>query len=60
MSEPHEPRRSETDRTITELGRGKAERAVLGRNPYGSMGRIILGAALFVIVFGTLFYFLQR
>lgn len=48
-----------TDETLTELGRGKAERVVLGNNPYGSMARIVLGVMLFVVVFGTVFYFAQ-
>ena len=61
MTEPLEPRpRAETDRTISELNRGKAERVVLGKNPDGSMIRIILAVVLFVLVFGSIFYFLQR
>lgn len=62
MSNPLDPpdRRSETDRTITDLNRGEAERLVLGKNPYASMLRIVLAVVLFVVVFGSLFYFLQR
>lgn len=61
MTEPLEPRpRAETDRTISELNRGKAERVVLGKNPYGSMIRIVLAVVLFVLVFGSIFYFLRR
>lgn len=51
--------RPETDEAVTELGRGKAERAVLGNNPYGSMMRIVVAIGLFVIIFGTIFYFAQ-
>ncbi len=55
-SDPQRPR-PETDEVIVERGRGTAERAALGNNPYGSMVRIILGVILFVAVFGTIFYF---
>ena len=44
---------------MTELGRGKAERAVLGSNPSGSMMRIVVAIGLFIIIFGTIFYFAQ-
>lgn len=61
MSDPHDPpeRRSETDRTITELNQGKAERVVLGKSPLGTIARIVAAAALFILVFGTVFYFAQ-
>lgn len=52
--------RSETDEAITELGRGKAERVALGNNPYGSVLRIVAFAVLFIVVFGSVFYFSQR
>lgn len=52
--------RSETDETLTELGRGKAERLVLGASPVGSMLRIILFLLAFVLVFGTIFFLAQR
>jgi hypothetical protein len=55
-SDPQRPR-AETDEVIVERGRGTAERAALGNNPYGSMVRIILGVILFIAVFGTIFYF---
>ena len=54
-TDPQRPR-SETDEVLVERGRGTAERAVLGRSPFGSMARIILGLVLFVAVFGTIFY----
>ena len=53
------PTRPETDSTITELGRGKAERVVLGSKPYGSMVRIVLAVLVFVLVFGTIFFLAQ-
>jgi hypothetical protein len=52
--------RSETDETLTELARGKAERLVLGASPVGSMLRIILFGLAFVLVFGTIFFLAQR
>lgn len=55
-----QPTRSETDKSLTDLGRGKAERVVLGNNPYGSILRIVLGVVLFILVFGTVFYFMGR
>ena len=58
-TDPQTPR-SETDKTLSELGRGKAERVVLGNNPYGSMLRIVLAAVLFIVVFGTLFFSLNQ
>jgi hypothetical protein len=51
--------RPETDKTLTELGRGKAERVVLGNNPLGTMARLVLAIVLFVVVFGSVFYFAQ-
>ena len=55
-----DPSRSETDRRLSELARGKAERAVLGKNPYGSMIRIVLAVVSFIILAGTIFYFVGR
>jgi len=62
MPEPSEQRdaRPETDLVLTERARGKAERVVLGSNPYGSMIRIALAVLIFVVIFGTLFFFAQR
>ena len=51
--------RPETDKTLTELGRGEAERVVLGNNPFGTMARLVLAIVLFVVVFGSVFYFAQ-
>jgi hypothetical protein len=51
--------RSETDITLSERARGKAERVVLGNNPLGTMGRIIVAIAVFIVLFGTVFYFAQ-
>ncbi|MFK4810062.1 hypothetical protein ACI3KW_07615 [Devosia sp. ZW T5_3] len=61
MNKPSEPQatRPETDSTITEFGRGKAERVVLGSKPYGSMVRIVLAVLVFVLVFGTIFFLAQ-
>ncbi|HEV7346477.1 MAG TPA: hypothetical protein VGN60_12685 [Devosia sp.] len=58
MAETERPEavRPETDKIITELNQGKAERVALGKNPYGSMVRIALAALLFVLIFGTIFY----
>ena len=53
------PVRSETDAIITEMGRGWAERAVLGSSPYGSMVRIAAAVVIFILLFGTMFYFAQ-
>ncbi len=58
MDNPQETR-SENDTTLTELGRGKAERAVLGSNPMGTMARIIVAVVVFIVLFGTVFYFAQ-
>ncbi len=51
---------SETDKAITERGRGKAERVALGGNPYGSILRIIAFVAAFILLFGTIFFFAQN
>jgi len=51
--------RSETDKTLSERARGSAERAALGKNPGGSMLRIVVFAVAFVVLFGTIFYLLQ-
>jgi hypothetical protein len=62
MSLPPEQERPrpKTDETLTELGRGKAERVVLGNNPYGTIVRIVVFIVLFVAIFGSIFYFSQR
>jgi hypothetical protein len=61
MPNPQEaPARAETDIAISERARSKTERAVLGKSPYGSMVRIVLGILLFIAVFGTVFFFVQR
>ena len=59
-SSEHERPRAETDETLTELGRGKAERVVLGNNPYGTIARMVAFVVLFVVLFGSIFYFSQR
>lgn len=46
--------------TLEDLGSGPAERAVFGKSAYGGMTRLVLIIALFILVFGTLFYFLNR
>ena len=46
--------------SLEDQGRGPAERALLGESPAASMTRIILFAALFILGFGTLFYFLNQ
>lgn len=61
MTEPvDDPTRPQTDRVISDLARGKAERVVLGNNPYGSILRIAAIVLLFVLVFGTLFFIAGR
>jgi hypothetical protein len=55
-----QPERPETDRVITDLARGKAERLLLGKNPYASMLAITLFVLIFIVVFGTIFFFAQR
>ena len=55
-----DPVQSETSETLTEQGRGVAERAALGKNPYGSILRIVAFALLFIVVGGSIFYFLGR
>lgn len=46
--------------SLEDQGRGPAERALLGKSPAASMTRIILFAALFILGFGALFYFLNQ
>lgn len=64
MREPEKPNveieKPEEKPSLKDLGRGPAERAVLGRDPRWSTLRIVLTIALFILVFGTLFYFLIR
>ena len=46
--------------SLEDLGSGPAERAVFGHTPGTAVLRLVLGVAFFVLVFGTLFYFLNR
>ena len=55
-----DPAHSETSETLTERGRGTAERAALGRSPFDSIARIVGFIVLFILVGGTIFYFLGR
>lgn len=59
QTEPGPETQSETDATLTDLARGKAERVALGTNPFGSMLRMVLFAFAFIVVFGTIFYLAQ-
>jgi hypothetical protein len=59
MSDPYTAR-SATDKDITERAQGASEEAVLGRSPYGTIGRLVLFIALFVFCGGLLFYFLNQ
>ena len=52
--------RPKTDEVLSDRARGPAERAVLGNNPTGSIVRVVGFIVLFVVVAGTLFYFLNR
>lgn len=52
--------RPETDEILVERNRGPAERAVLGRSPYGSIVRIVVAVVLFIVVFGTIFFLMQK
>ena len=56
MSEPD--RRAETDKVITDNAQGTGERAVLGVNPYGSMLRILAFVLGFILIAGSVFYWL--
>jgi hypothetical protein len=56
---PQRPR-PETDEILVERNVGAAERAVLGKNPYGSIVRIVLAVVAFIAVFGTVFYMMQN
>ena len=47
---------SETSATLTERGRGTAERVALGKDPRGSIVRIIVAVIVFIVVAGTIFY----
>ena len=49
--------RSETDKTLTEAGQGKAERMALGRG-YGAVMRIIAFVLGFIALGGLVTYFL--
>ncbi|GLQ55321.1 hypothetical protein [Devosia nitrariae] len=64
MREPEKPNvdieKPEEKPSLEDLGRGPAERAVLGRDPRLSTLRIVGAIALFILVFGTLFYYLTR
>jgi hypothetical protein len=46
--------------SLEDLGSGPAERAMFGRSPGTAVFRVVLGLALFILVFGTLFYALNR
>jgi hypothetical protein len=47
---------SDTSATLTDRGRGTAERVALGKNPSGSIVRIIVAVVVFIVVAGTVFY----
>jgi len=49
---------SETSQTLTDRAQGEPERAALGKNPMGSMARVALFVVLFIVIAGTLFYWL--
>jgi len=53
-------RQSQTSERLTERGRGKAERVVLGRNPFGTMVRIVVAVLLFILIAGSVFYFIRQ
>ena len=53
-------RQSKTSERLTERGRGKAERVVLGRNPFGTMVRIVVAVLLFILIAGSVFYFIRQ
>ena len=58
---PNDPSpQSETSERLTERGRGKAERVVLGRNPFGTMVRIVVAVLLFILIAGSVFYFIRQ
>jgi hypothetical protein len=46
--------------SLKDQGRGPAERAVLGKSPATSMIRMVVFAVLFIVLFGTLFFFLNQ
>jgi hypothetical protein len=52
--------RAEVDREMVDRAVGPAERAVLGRNPYGSMIRIAVALIGFIVLGGLLFVALIR
>ena len=52
--------KSDTDKKISDMAQGPAERAVLGKSPYGTMLRIVLFPLAFIVFFGTMFYFFSR
>lgn len=49
--------RSETDKTLTEAGQGKAERIALG-DGYGAILRILAFVLAFIVLGGLVTYFL--
>ncbi|WP_127752493.1 MULTISPECIES: hypothetical protein [unclassified Devosia] len=53
---PSDQPQSETSATVTDRGRGPAERAVLGEDPRGSIVRIVVAVIVFIVVAGTIFY----
>jgi hypothetical protein len=52
--------RSETDKVLSDRARGPAERAVLGDSPTGSIIRLVVFVVVFIVLAGTVFYFLAR
>lgn len=62
MSEPDSSDRpqSETDKYLIDRNQGPAERVVLGSSPYGTIVRIAIAVVAFIVLFGTIFFFLQR
>jgi hypothetical protein len=60
-AKPEDPNlRPATDEAMTERNRGTAERVALGSNPTGSIVRIIAAVVIFILVFGSIFYFQMR
>lgn len=57
---PNERPASQTSETLTDRAQGTPERAALGRHSMGSMVRVALFAILFILIIGTLFYWLAR
>ncbi|MBD8066107.1 hypothetical protein IC608_11550 [Devosia sp. PTR5] len=51
--------RPELDQVLTDRAQGPAERAVLGFEPMGTMIRLVAFVLFFVLVGGSLFYWLN-